>query len=226
MSSKGQKRLKGVVVCRPFIYGNVAIELIPKKQDHTHEWTVFVKSCDGSDLSHIFEKVEIKLHETFFNSNRVLKNPPYKVTETGWGEFEVIIKLHFPACSAEKPISLYHMLKLYPPESQAATWPKNKQIFSDPTEEFFEILLANKGPGLPVTVGSEHPFSKQTVFPINFIYTHIPGLELELSESKLLDEALLKTRDQQKEYRTQLETMEKRIDQLRSEIAILETQSR
>ncbi|PVU98011.1 hypothetical protein BB559_001830 [Furculomyces boomerangus] len=213
MSSKGQKRLKGVVVCRPFIYGNVAIELIPKKQDHTHEWTVFVKSCDGSDLSHIFEKVEIKLHETFFNSNRVLKNPPYKVTETGWGEFEVIIKLHFPACSAEKPISLYHMLKLYPPESQAATWPKNKQvnnIFSDPTEEFFEILLANKGPGLPVTVGSEHPFS----------------LELELSESKLLDEALLKTRDQQKEYRTQLETMEKRIDQLRSEIAILETQSR
>ncbi|OLY83490.1 Protein AF-9-like protein [Smittium mucronatum] len=208
--NKGLKRLKGVVVSRPFIYGNVAVELNPPKQDHTHEWTVFVKSCDGSDLSHIIPKVEIKLHETFVSSNRVLTSLPYEVTETGWGEFEVIIKLFFPPCSGENPISLYHMLKLYPPEGQASNWPKHKQvnnvyfdelIFSEPTEEFFEILMANKSPGLPATIGVDHPFS----------------LELELKEAKILDEAIEKTKAQYKEYELQLAAMKKEILSLKSE---------
>ena len=35
----------------------------------------------------------------------VITKPPYEVSETGWGEFEVVIKIFF-VDSAEKPVSL------------------------------------------------------------------------------------------------------------------------
>ena len=34
----------------------------------------------------------------------VVMRPPYEISETGWGEFEVVIKIFF-ADSAEKPVS-------------------------------------------------------------------------------------------------------------------------
>ena len=36
----------------------------------------------------------------------------YEVTETGWGEFEVVIKLYFHD-PTERPCTLYHILKLF-----------------------------------------------------------------------------------------------------------------
>ena len=35
----------------------------------------------------------------------VIMKPPYEVTETGWGEFEVVIKIYFHD-PAERPVSL------------------------------------------------------------------------------------------------------------------------
>ena len=35
----------------------------------------------------------------------VITKPPYEVSETGWGEFEVVIKIFF-VDSAEKPVSI------------------------------------------------------------------------------------------------------------------------
>lgn len=46
----------------------------------------------------------------------VIEKPPFEVSETGWGEFDVIIKLHFHPVSGEKPQTLYHHLKLHPYE--------------------------------------------------------------------------------------------------------------
>eukprot|EP01035_Chromulina_nebulosa_P019643 gene19643-25555_t len=39
---------------------------------------------------------------------------PVRVTETGWGEFEVSITIHFKD-EEEEPITFFHQLKLYPP---------------------------------------------------------------------------------------------------------------
>jgi YEATS domain-containing protein 4 len=39
--------------------------------------------------------------------------PPFEVSETGWGEFEIGIKIYLRDPAAE-PISLVHMLRLYP----------------------------------------------------------------------------------------------------------------
>jgi len=41
-----------------------------------------------------------------------IKDPPFEITETGWGEFEVGIRLNFKDAS-EQSVDLSHMLKLY-----------------------------------------------------------------------------------------------------------------
>ena len=65
--------------------------------------------------------MQFKLHETYANSLRTVESPPFEVTETGWGEFEVQIKLYFVPEAAEKPQTLWHFLKLHPfgPDAEA-----------------------------------------------------------------------------------------------------------
>ena len=68
----------------------------------------------------------IKLHETIPNPSRAMDLPPFSVTETGWGEFDIQIKVFFtPECGAEKPITFYHHLKLHPWDSPVAPPPTN-----------------------------------------------------------------------------------------------------
>ncbi|KAJ1812662.1 NuA4 histone H4 acetyltransferase complex and the SWR1 complex subunit [Coemansia sp. RSA 2599] len=213
---KAGKRLKGVVISKPIVYGNIATELLSKKTDHTHKWTVFLRGPNGQDISPFIHKVEFKLHETFVNNNRAFKSAPYEVTETGWGEFEIITKIYFPPSSGEKPISLYHMLKLYPPDSQVQTWPKGKPvnnffydelIFSEPTEEFFEALTKDtSGPEIPLKATGSHTFS----------------LESEAAECKRLEAAVAQVTDKYNEYKGRARAAEIEIAELRRDIAALE----
>jgi YEATS domain-containing protein 4 len=50
--------------------------------------------------------------------------PPYKVTETGWGEFTVNIRIQFVQESAEKPLTLSHPIKLHHWGAPIVTPPK------------------------------------------------------------------------------------------------------
>ncbi|WVR00256.1 hypothetical protein IAU59_007399 [Kwoniella sp. CBS 9459] len=77
---------------------NVDMDYIPGGQD---------------DLSYLIKKVTFKLHETYPNPNRVCDKPPFRVTETGWGEFVVQIRIQFIPESLEKPITLNHPIKLH-----------------------------------------------------------------------------------------------------------------
>src|SRR5271154_3310084 len=43
-----------------------------------------------------------------------VEEPPFEVTETGWGEFEIQIKVHFIPEASEKPLTLFHFLHLHP----------------------------------------------------------------------------------------------------------------
>ncbi|KAJ1824542.1 NuA4 histone H4 acetyltransferase complex and the SWR1 complex subunit [Coemansia sp. RSA 2671] len=213
---KTGKRLKGVVISKPIVYGNIATELLSKKTDHTHKWTVFLRGPNGQDISYFIHKVEFKLHETFVNNTRAFKVPPYEVTETGWGEFEIITKIYFPPSSGEKPISLYHMLKLYPPESQSQTWPKGKPVnnffydelvFSEPTEEFFEALTKGAdGPEIPLKVSGTQVFS----------------LESEAAECKRLEAAVAQVTGKYNEYKDRSRAAEIEAAKLRRDIAAIE----
>ncbi|XP_022219275.1 YEATS domain-containing protein 4 [Drosophila obscura] len=107
-------RLKGVTIVKPIVYGNIARSFGKKREEdgHTHQWKVYLKPYFNEDMSIYVKKVHFKLHESYANPNRIVVKPPYEVTETGWGEFEVVIKIYFND-QTERPVTCYHILKLF-----------------------------------------------------------------------------------------------------------------
>ncbi|XP_052837652.1 YEATS domain-containing protein 4 isoform X5 [Drosophila gunungcola] len=107
-------RLKGVTIVKPIVYGNIARSFGKKREEdgHTHQWKVYLKPYFNEDMSIYVKKVHFKLHESYANPNRIVVKPPYEITETGWGEFEVVIKIYFNDQS-ERPVTCYHILKLF-----------------------------------------------------------------------------------------------------------------
>ncbi|KAB0795378.1 hypothetical protein PPYR_12217 [Photinus pyralis] len=107
-------RIKGVCIVKPIVYGNVARYFGKKREEdgHTHQWTVYVKPYYNEDMSAFIKKVHFKLHESYTNQNRIVVKPPYEISETGWGEFEIVIKIHFHDPN-ERPVTMYHILKLF-----------------------------------------------------------------------------------------------------------------
>jgi transcription initiation factor IIF auxiliary subunit len=155
-----------------------------------------------------------------------IEQPPFEVTETGWGEFDVTIKVFFVAESNEKPLTFTHHLKLHPwpvdpilyhqptlpgePPNPALTghpapvlspvhsWQYEEIVFTEPTESFYATLLENKPSPLPRT--NRHPR----------LLTHpLSGggnvgeftTEMEDEEGARLDKAKVKTLDQIEELR-------------------------
>ena len=108
-------RQKGLHIIKPIVYGNPRVSRSPsrywlnvcegnvskyfgKKREedgHTHQWTVYLKPYKNEDMSAYVKKVNFKLHDSYSNANRTVTKPPYEVTETGWGEFEIVIKVYF-----------------------------------------------------------------------------------------------------------------------------------
>ncbi|KAI0166450.1 yeats family-domain-containing protein [Xylariaceae sp. FL1272] len=180
MAPPAGKRVKGVQIFRPFVYGTTARPFndtdnprpagVPA--DHTHSWKVFVKGPEDTDVFYWLRRVQFKLHESIPNHLRTIdaetiikeneagaksgKKPQkeFAVHETGWGEFEITIKLYYDGKSGEKPQTLYHHLRLHPygrteaereamrstGEVTAHTY--EEQIFNEPFEEFHKILTS------------------------------------------------------------------------------------
>ncbi|KAI2613114.1 yeats family-domain-containing protein [Hypoxylon fragiforme] len=176
MAPPAGKRVKGVQIYRPFIYGttarpfndtdNIRPPTVPA--DHTHSWQVFVKGVDNTDIFYWLRRVQFKLHESIPNHLRTLdaetiikeneSKPPaqrqkgFVVNETGWGEFEITIRLYYDSRSSEKPQTLYHHLRLHPygrteAEKEAmrnggeiVAWVYEEQLFNEPFEDFYKVL--------------------------------------------------------------------------------------
>ncbi|KAJ3278689.1 YEATS domain-containing protein 4 [Borealophlyctis nickersoniae] len=147
------KRLKGVTHVRAIIYGSTAVPLgkkdVASDPSHTHKWSVYLRGLYGEDMSYLIKKVVFKLHESFASPVRTIESPPFEVHETGWGEFEIMLKVHFQD-STEKPVTLYHQLTLYPKDEGATPAKRtvvaehyDELIFNEPTEETHENLLAH-----------------------------------------------------------------------------------
>ncbi|EMR69626.1 putative yeats family protein [Eutypa lata UCREL1] len=216
MAPPGGKRMKGVQIFRPFIYGTTARPFNdtdnPKPPgvpaDHTHSWQVFVKGIEDTDIFYWLRRVQFKLHESIPNHLRTLdadaiiresnaaaaaannnssnsKKPAtaaqqqqqhpraFVVNETGWGEFEITIKLYYDSRSGEKPQTLYHHLRLHPygrteAEKEAmrsggevVAWTYEEQLFNEPFEDFYHVLTTGahdkgtKPPPTPTTGGGK-----------------------------------------------------------------------
>uniref|UniRef100_A0A665V2N3 YEATS domain-containing protein n=1 Tax=Echeneis naucrates TaxID=173247 RepID=A0A665V2N3_ECHNA len=59
----------------------------PTVEGFTHDWMVFVRGPEHSNIQHFVEKVVFHLHESFPKPKRVCKDPPYKVEESGYAGF-------------------------------------------------------------------------------------------------------------------------------------------
>ena len=109
----GKKRMRDTELVVPVCYGTCAYWLGKKADEyHSHKWTVYLRGPEHEDLSHAIQKVVFNLHPSFKEPVRVLEKPPYEVTETGWGEFEIGITVHFAEDAGEKPLDLFAPLKL------------------------------------------------------------------------------------------------------------------
>lgn len=158
------------------MYGNVARYFGKKREEdgHTHSWTCYLRPFKNEDLSVYIRKVQFKLHESYANPTRVLTKPPYEISETGWGEFEIIIKIFF-SDSSEKPLTIYHLLKLFDHQNDPSivTGKKNvvsetydEIVFTDPTNTMYHLLTNSK-----------------TMMPA---IRHEPGIEYKEIEEKAL----------------------------------------
>ena len=77
------------------------------------------------------------------NSLIVVETFPFEAEETGWGEFEIAIKIFFQDTS-EKPVTLYHHLRLYPSDEAMQD---SKMIVAETYDEiviFFVLFFYKK----------------------------------------------------------------------------------
>lgn len=174
---------------------------------------------------------------------------PFEVHETGWGEFDITLKLYYVNDSGEKPQTLYHYLRLHPygktEEEKAAmvtkngevrSWSYEEQLFNEPYETFYNILTSGAVPkGWKPTGGKGKgkgrappplpaPDSGQVWEHTAMIPTHSResqpfSLETEAAEIKRLQEAQRKTEEMCKQVLSDLKAKEEQLASLKAENA-------
>ncbi|XP_028519379.1 YEATS domain-containing protein 4 [Exaiptasia diaphana] len=203
-------RVKGVTVVKPIVYGNISHYFGKKRESdgHTHGWTVYLRPFKNEDMSSYVKKVHFKLHESYPNPLRVVTKPPYEVNESGWGEFEITIKIFFMD-PQERPVTLYHLLKLFQTESALASGKKqlvaefyDEIIFQDPTQMMHQCLLSTKQ--LQPTK-HEKDWQETEQRTINAISTARSKIGKEISQ---LNERLKASRNQIQTLKSEIVTLE------------------
>ena len=235
------RRLKGITLSRPFVYGNVASKLAKPIGDHTHRWTVLLSSPTLQPLPFI-QKVIFALHDTYPNPKREIKQHPFEVTETGWGEFDIAVTVHFLPEMGEKPVTFYHRLKLHDnpstdnagnpstsdqtttdndttntnPSGLVNSWYLDEFIFADPTEVTHDILSRLPPPlpdrAAPLTFDCT---GGKVIWPS---WSHLA----ENMEIDMLNKALLEVERQCDMMKAEMGTWQSQVSAMKKEAAMLE----
>ncbi|KAL8143751.1 hypothetical protein V2J09_016783 [Rumex salicifolius] len=152
------KRGKDFEISLPIVYGNIAFWLGKKASEYlSHKWTIYVRGATNEDLGVVVKRVVFQLHSSFNNPTRVLDAPPFELSESGWGEFEIAITLYFHSDVCDKPLSLYHHLKLYPEDESGPLSTKkpvvvesyDEVVFPDPSDAFLARVLNHPAINVP-----------------------------------------------------------------------------
>ncbi|GAM82744.1 hypothetical protein ANO11243_007300 [Dothideomycetidae sp. 11243] len=157
-AASASKRVKNTRISRPFIIGSEAWNLdaattsagVP--DGHTKGWKVYVRPLPGgADLTTWLKKVQFKLHHTYNDASRTVEAPPFEVSETGYGEFEIELRLYFDGASGEKAQYRFHRLRLEPYGDIATQRGEDGRVvaetcevieFNEPSHDFFAKLTA------------------------------------------------------------------------------------
>lgn len=161
-AATSSKRVKNTRVSRPFIIGSQAWDLNPANRppntptEHTKGWRVYVRGLDsGPDITTWLKKVQFKLHHTYTDASRTVEAPPFQIQETGYGEFDIELRLYFDSSSGEKAQYRLHRLRLEPYGTEDAVR-KQKAAnmvtaetceiveFNEPSAEFFAKMTGDE----------------------------------------------------------------------------------
>jgi hypothetical protein len=152
----GEKRLKGVSISYPIVLGTVAVSLGKKATEKaTHSWTVYARNPNDESLGAIAKKVTFKLHHSFTDPCRDVLTPPFELQESGWGEFDLLVELHFHDDALEPPLELMHSLRLgldvhgNPQRRPYVHEVYEEIVFWEPTVEFASRIQAAQGKAGP-----------------------------------------------------------------------------
>lgn len=160
MAPATSKRMKGVRISRNFIIGNTCVQLPHKDfpdppEGHSKGWKVYVRPLpNGPDITTWLKKVQFKLHHTYADPSRTIEAPgPFEISETGYGEFGVEIRLYFTAEANEKAQYREHYLILSNYGSSEQQERQNAQNlvvaermetveFNEPTADFYKSMTS------------------------------------------------------------------------------------
>ncbi|KAF1816651.1 yeats-domain-containing protein [Eremomyces bilateralis CBS 781.70] len=124
-------------------------------EDHTTGWKVYVRNLEGGPNINVWlKKVQFKLFHTYTPALRTAEQEPFEVTETGWGGFQVDIRLHFQPVTSEKAQWRFHYLQLEPYGSDADKAQQKARgrvvsesveilEFNEPSEPLWEALTSD-----------------------------------------------------------------------------------
>ncbi|KAI2808002.1 Mllt3p [Blomia tropicalis] len=106
--------------------------------------TVYVRGVDDAKINYFIEKVIFQLHESFPKPKRVIKEPPYQISESGYASFDLPIYVYFRNRLEPKSTILeYDMtIDLTKPITK---FQREKLTFQNPSEEFKKKLLKGGG---------------------------------------------------------------------------------
>jgi len=120
-AATSSRRVKNTRISRAFIIGSQSWTLTPENHpeptptNHTKGWRVYVRPLDhGPDMTTWLKKVQFKLHHTYADASRTIEAPPFQIQETGYGEFDIELRLYFDSSSGEKAQYRSHRLRLEP----------------------------------------------------------------------------------------------------------------
>nr|BAN65387.1 YEATS family protein [Babesia bovis] len=164
MVNRNIKRIN-VKVGKQIAIGTYAFPLTPLEKKRygsmTHRWSCILRSPTNENMTHNIKKVQFDLDPSFNNPKRVVTSMPYEVTEVGWGEFYIVVKIFFVDDSIE-PIKLQHFLVLNASENPTApsTVAINETfdeiVFNEPSSWFYKQLMYSTTDILPPHKYQEH----------------------------------------------------------------------
>ncbi|XP_027714914.1 protein AF-9 isoform X1 [Vombatus ursinus] len=147
----------------------------PTVEGFTHDWMVFVRGPEHSNIQHFVEKVVFHLHESFPRPKRgngmfrrvvgespfmlalvffmevmqgeiLCKDPPYKVEESGYAGFILPIEVYFKNKEEPKKVRFDYDLFLHLEGHPPVNHLRcEKLTFNNPTEDFRRKLLKAGG---------------------------------------------------------------------------------
>ncbi|VVC28917.1 YEATS [Cinara cedri] len=207
-------RVKGTSIVKAIIYGNTAKYFGQKRSEdgHTHKWSVYVKPYLDEDIGTWVKKVHFKLHDSYETPTRVVQKPPFEISETGWGEFELVIKIFFQDTS-ERPVTLYHVLKLY---SNGSDSELNEQPV---LSEFYEEIIFQDPSTYMKYVLNDSLSNNPQIAKENLHYE-----EIKKNTVNQLVKARKKVQDLTVLYKERLKKLRETIDKYKDEICALQSQ--